>query len=147
MAFMANNCRLSYCKVVEVIAETTAPLTSMDEHLAKITSQHVEPKEPEAAEVPKPVPPKIVETPSSSYQQGHSLLIPSRKIYVFAAAKLCHYITVMVPFYHRLIVLDSYNDLKPPTSPTPTQLSNKKESVSPFEVVSKPAIPDTPPMP
>jgi hypothetical protein len=43
-AFMANNRGLSYCKVVEVIAETTAPLTPMDELLAKIPSQRVEPK-------------------------------------------------------------------------------------------------------
>lgn len=39
MAFMAKNRSLSYCKVVEVIAETTAPLTPMGELLAKIPSQ------------------------------------------------------------------------------------------------------------
>lgn len=39
MAFMAKNRSLSYCKVVEVIAETTAPLTPMEELLAKIPSQ------------------------------------------------------------------------------------------------------------
>jgi len=44
MAFMAKNRGLSYCKVVEVIAETTAPSTPMDELLAKIPSQRVEPK-------------------------------------------------------------------------------------------------------
>lgn len=44
MAFMAKNRSLSYCKVVEVIAETTAPLTPMGELLMKIPSQRVEVK-------------------------------------------------------------------------------------------------------
>lgn len=39
MAVMAKNPDLSYCKIVEVIAETTAPLTPMEELLAKIPSQ------------------------------------------------------------------------------------------------------------
>lgn len=43
MAVMAKNRSLSYCKVVEVIAETTAPLTPMEELLAKIPSQRAEP--------------------------------------------------------------------------------------------------------
>lgn len=44
MAFMAKNPSLSYCKVIEVIAETTAPLTPMGELLEKIPSQRVEVK-------------------------------------------------------------------------------------------------------
>lgn len=39
MAVMARNRGLSFCKVVEVIAETTAPLIPMEELLAKIPSQ------------------------------------------------------------------------------------------------------------
>lgn len=39
MASMAKNRGLSYCKVVEVIAETTAPLKPMEELLKKIPSQ------------------------------------------------------------------------------------------------------------
>lgn len=42
MAVMAKNRSLSYCKVVEVVAETTAPLTPMEDLLAKIPSQRVE---------------------------------------------------------------------------------------------------------
>lgn len=42
MAFMAKNRSLSYCKVVEVIAETTSPLTPMGELLAKIPSKRAE---------------------------------------------------------------------------------------------------------
>lgn len=44
MAFMAKNRRLSYCKVVEVIAKTNAPLRPMDELLMKIPYQRVPPK-------------------------------------------------------------------------------------------------------
>lgn len=43
MAVMARNRSLSYCKVVEVIAETTAPLSPMEQLLAKIPSQRAEP--------------------------------------------------------------------------------------------------------
>jgi hypothetical protein len=39
MAAMAKNPELSYCKIVEVIAETTAPLTPAEKLLAKIPSQ------------------------------------------------------------------------------------------------------------
>lgn len=39
MAFMAKNRGLSYYKVVEVIAETTAPLTPFGDLLKKIPSQ------------------------------------------------------------------------------------------------------------
>jgi len=44
MAVNAKICGLSYCKVVEVITETTAPLTPMEELLAKIPSQRQEPQ-------------------------------------------------------------------------------------------------------
>lgn len=44
MACMARNRSLSYCKVVEVIAETTAPLIPMEELLSKIPSHRAEPK-------------------------------------------------------------------------------------------------------
>ncbi|KAI4387733.1 hypothetical protein MLD38_000142 [Melastoma candidum] len=43
MAVIAKNRRLAYCKVVEVVAETTAPLTPMEELLRKIPSQRPEP--------------------------------------------------------------------------------------------------------
>lgn len=42
IAFMAKNRDSSYCKVVEVIAETTAPLTPMGELLAKIPSHRAD---------------------------------------------------------------------------------------------------------
>ncbi|OAY79357.1 Protein TIC 62, chloroplastic, partial [Ananas comosus] len=89
MACMAKNRRLSFCKVVEVIAETTAPLLPMEELLAKIPSKRALPAELElnfalssAEEIVKEKP---KDRPLSPY-------------------------TV-------------YNDLKPPTSPTPTKPS------------------------
>ncbi|XLR27462.1 hypothetical protein S83_055362, partial [Arachis hypogaea] len=39
MAVMAKNPDLAYCKIVEVVTETTAPLTPTEELLAKISSQ------------------------------------------------------------------------------------------------------------
>lgn len=46
MAFMAKNRGLSYCKVVEVIAKTTAPLIPLGELLTKIPYQRAPPKVP-----------------------------------------------------------------------------------------------------
>ncbi|KAJ6409699.1 hypothetical protein OIU84_009238 [Salix udensis] len=118
MAFMAKNRGLSYCKVVEVIAETTAPLTPMDELLAKIPSQRVEPKKSVAAELPKSVSPKIVEpeAPSSPSQEepAQAKTVVTRPLSPYTA----------------------YEDLKPPTSPIPTQPSGKKENVNLVEAVS-----------
>lgn len=42
MAFMAKNRKLSHCKVVEVIAETTAPLLPMGELLSRIPPQRAD---------------------------------------------------------------------------------------------------------
>ncbi|XP_042395646.1 protein TIC 62, chloroplastic-like isoform X2 [Zingiber officinale] len=42
MPCMEENKNLSYCKVVEVIAETTTPLLPMEELLAKIKSDRQE---------------------------------------------------------------------------------------------------------
>ena len=42
----------------------------------------------------------------------------------------------MVFFCPHYTVLDSYEDLKPPTSPIPTQPSGKKENVNLVEAVS-----------
>ncbi|KAG4385190.1 hypothetical protein GLYMA_12G046132v4 [Glycine max] len=59
MAVRAKNRDLSYCKIVEVIAETNAPLSPMEELLAKIPSQRPyisSPKEPDIAAVSVPDP-------------------------------------------------------------------------------------------
>jgi hypothetical protein len=41
IGFMANNRKAAYCKVVEAIAETTAPLKPMDQLLSAIPSKRV----------------------------------------------------------------------------------------------------------
>lgn len=46
IAFMAKNRSLSFCKVVEVIAETTAPLTPAGELLSKIPAQREDTSSP-----------------------------------------------------------------------------------------------------
>ncbi|RYR70059.1 hypothetical protein Ahy_A03g016579 [Arachis hypogaea] len=59
MAVMAKNPDLAYCKIVEVVAETTAPLTPTEELLAKIPSQRPyisSPKKPDAAAISDPAP-------------------------------------------------------------------------------------------
>ncbi|XP_059444242.1 protein TIC 62, chloroplastic-like, partial [Corylus avellana] len=69
MAVMAKNCSLSYCKVVEVIAETSAPLTPMEELLAKIPSQRADiysRKDPGAAAGPDLAPSKTVKSKEAS---------------------------------------------------------------------------------
>ncbi|PSS29398.1 Protein TIC 62 like [Actinidia chinensis var. chinensis] len=87
MAFMAKNRSLSYCKVVEVVAETTAPLTPMGELLVKIPSQRVEVKP-----LKKPPSTPVEKEPATEKSMSTASLSP--------------YIV--------------YEDLKPPTSPSPT---------------------------
>ncbi|RVW48425.1 Protein TIC 62, chloroplastic [Vitis vinifera] len=101
IAFMAKNRGSSYCKVVEVIAETTAPLTPFGELLAKIPSQRVDvsPKESDAADGPDPVPVVSGPPPSTPIEKGP----PQGKA------------TAMSPLSPYIV----YQDLKPPTFPTP----------------------------
>lgn len=105
MAFMAKNRNLSYCKVVEVIAETTAPLTSMGELLKKIPSQRevIYPfKESDDADGPQLEGPDNItsEIPSTSAEEK------PKEMKATSTTPLSPYIV--------------YEDLKPPTSPTPT---------------------------
>lgn len=48
----------------------------------------------------------------------------------------------MVFFVILVLLIDSYDDLKPPTSPTPTPPIGQKESGSPVGTISKPASAD-----
>ncbi|XP_038983622.1 protein TIC 62, chloroplastic isoform X2 [Phoenix dactylifera] len=97
MAFMAKNRKLSFCKVVEVIAETTAPLLPMEDLLAKIPPQRELP-----AEFKKdPAPPSITSGPSKSVIKNG----PEQ---------------MEVPKTSPLSPYSMYEDLRPPTSPTPT---------------------------
>ncbi|KAL1554222.1 protein TIC 62, chloroplastic-like [Salvia divinorum] len=109
LAFMAKNRSLSYCKVVEVIAETTAPLTPFGDLLKKIPSQrpdYIVEERDESDRSPPVISDSIpaVEEPEQIKATGATPLSP------YAA----------------------YEDLKPPSSPTPTASSSKKET--PVEV-------------
>ncbi|XP_043708774.1 protein TIC 62, chloroplastic isoform X1 [Telopea speciosissima] len=102
MAFMAKNRSLSYCKVVEVIAETTAPLTPMGELLAKIPSQRLDSSTSKgfhSASLPGPSPEP--EAKSTSIEEE------------LAQVKEARLTKPLSPYI-------MYEDLKPPTSPTPT---------------------------
>lgn len=123
MAVMAKNRSLSYCKVVEVIAETTAPLTPMEELLVKIPSQRADiysPKESVAAAGPDLAPSKTVKSkePSPPIEQEPS------------SAKA----TARQPLSPYIV----YEDLKPPTSPTPTP-STTAGATKPSNIDAKPA--------
>ncbi|KAF3951473.1 hypothetical protein ACB098_07G115600 [Castanea mollissima] len=123
MAVMAKNRSLSYCKVVEVIAETTAPLTPMEELLAKIPSQRAEiysPKESGAAGGPGSSPSKTVESKESS--------TPIKKDPSGAKALATEPLSPYVV----------YDDLKPPVSPIPTPPVGQKTINIINDVLSKP---------
>ncbi|XP_021731640.1 protein TIC 62, chloroplastic-like [Chenopodium quinoa] len=53
LAIMAQNQSLSYCKIVEVVAETTAPLTPMTDLLTKIPSKWEDLQKTEISESPR----------------------------------------------------------------------------------------------
>ncbi|KAF5745641.1 protein TIC 62 chloroplastic isoform X1 [Tripterygium wilfordii] len=110
MAFMAKNRSLSYCKVVEVIAETTVPLTPMEKLLAKIPSQRIEPKDSDAASESQPVPPKSVVSGAASTVEEE----PFREEVVVTRQPFSPY--------------TAYEDLKPPSSPSPTPSGAEKIS-------------------
>lgn len=128
IAVMAKNRDLSYCKIVEAIAETTAPLTPMEELLAKIPSQRPyisSPKKPDiaVASVPDPSSNVVAAEPSVASQQETAQPKPVAK------QPLSPYIV--------------YDDLKPPTSPSPSQPGEGKQ-LKTSDPEPKPIASDTP---
>ncbi|KAL7156713.1 hypothetical protein ABFS83_02G027000 [Erythranthe nasuta] len=129
MAFMAKNRSLSYCKVVEVIAETTAPLTPAGELLKTIPSQREQVytfKESDAAEVSKPIAPD-----STTYTEKEEPELVKKPEQV----KKPETTSSSSPY-------SAYADLKPPTSPTPTPSTGSdstivgKTEIAPSETIS-----------
>ncbi|CAN1183569.1 Protein TIC 62, chloroplastic [Linum perenne] len=117
IAFMARSQGLSYCKVVEVIAETTVPLTPFDKLLEKIPSQRVKPKKPDASPTSQPATLEKVEKVSTSPPEVKApepgpAQAPSPPE-VKAPEPEPAQIRPLSPY-------SVYDDLKPPTSPTPT---------------------------
>ncbi|XP_015165148.1 protein TIC 62, chloroplastic isoform X2 [Solanum tuberosum] len=110
MAVMAKNRSLSYCKVVEVVAETTAPLTPMEDLLAKIPCQRVEVSPPkETGDLQKSA------TPSSTTSE-----IPDASLEKKPAETKLKAAAPLSPF-------TAYADLKPPTSPSPIPPGGRQE--------------------
>ncbi|KAL5057507.1 hypothetical protein RYX36_029111 [Vicia faba] len=114
MATMAKNPDLSYCKIVEVIAETTAPLTPAEKLLTTIPSQR-----------PYVSPPKVTEVLSISPEIETEQLKPVAKT------------------EQPLSPYTAYDDLKPPSSPSQTKPSEKKQ-INISDAVPTPISSDTP---
>ncbi|XP_062181632.1 protein TIC 62, chloroplastic isoform X2 [Phragmites australis] len=135
---MAKNRKAAYCKVVEVVAETTAPLLPMEQLLSTIPSK----KEPPAEEVvdtaveSKPDPPAAsatakTERPLSPYTAYEGLKPPSspspkpsrsssssdddEKLQVEAA-----HVASSPTSSRPLSPYTAFVDLKPPSSPSPS---------------------------
>ncbi|KAL2927505.1 Protein TIC 62 chloroplastic [Bienertia sinuspersici] len=106
LAFMAQNRKLSYCKIVEVVAETTAPLTPMAELLVKIPSKRENLQESEEQDITtkqlnvEPAKSIITEVPTAvtMRESVEDESMQARPLSPYAM----------------------YDDLKPPSSPCPT---------------------------
>ncbi|KAJ4755759.1 NAD(P)-binding Rossmann-fold superfamily protein [Rhynchospora pubera] len=110
MACMARNRKLSCCKVVEVIAETTAPLLPMEQLLTTIPSQRPLPPDPEPEPEPEPRP-----EPKSESEPDKVQVSKPRPLSPYAA----------------------YEDLKPPSSPAPSQPKIEPKSTTASVVDAK----------
>nr|XP_043619518.1 protein TIC 62, chloroplastic [Erigeron canadensis] len=116
LAFMAKNPTLSYCKVVEVVAETTAPLTPMGDLLTKIPPKRVVPSPPKEPETPKE--PQAPKEPEASKEPE-----PVSKTESIAAETQSE----TKPASTRpLSPYTMYEGLKPPASPIPTAPGGSK---------------------
>ncbi|KAG6572014.1 Protein TIC 62, chloroplastic, partial [Cucurbita argyrosperma subsp. sororia] len=120
MACIAKNPGLSCYKVIEVIAETTAPLTPLEDLLTKIPSK----KEYGAARIVDPPPPESISSEPSSIakEKGSAEAKPpaqrvSSERLNIAKEKESAVANVTKQSSSPYI---SYEDLKPPTSPTPS---------------------------
>ncbi|KAL4279724.1 hypothetical protein GQ457_03G004160 [Hibiscus cannabinus] len=111
IACMAKNRSLSYCKVVEVVAETTAPLRPMEELLAKIPSKRADISSTKESDTPTSAPAKsiVIEKPATPKEEpAQEKAVETRPLSPYAA----------------------YDDLKPPSSPSPTPSAPKEVSSS-----------------
>ncbi|KAL2328926.1 hypothetical protein Fmac_022353 [Flemingia macrophylla] len=125
IAVMVKNRDLSCCKIVEAIAETTAPLTPMEELLAKIPSSRPcisSPKKADIASVsiPESSANVVAAEPSIATRQETEQPKPVAK-------------QTLSPY-------PVYDDLKPPSSPSPSQPGKQIETI---ETVPKTIASDT----
>ncbi|KAK6916521.1 NAD(P)-binding domain [Dillenia turbinata] len=146
MAFMAKNCSLSYCKVVEVIAETTAPLIPMGELLTRIPSQRAEEPVPGVGSDPEPSPSIVSETSTATREKGPE---PSPPVVSKSSTAVIEKepAKVEAPVAQPLSPYTVYADLKPPTSPSPNAptISSSMDGVPKVAPVSGNSIPQPEP--
>ncbi|RRT58881.1 hypothetical protein B296_00027052 [Ensete ventricosum] len=167
MAFMAKNRKISYCKVVEVIAETTAPLLPMDELLSKIPSQQEPPAEnvkdvARSSTELKPTKYADLKPPSSptplssatpgSLNEKQAELVEAKSEPEPTSASLSASILsedvakkeagqVLAQKTRPLSPYTAYEDLKPPSSPSPVDYKAEKSTAT------SPVIPESPKVP
>ncbi|XP_024637320.1 protein TIC 62, chloroplastic isoform X2 [Medicago truncatula] len=148
MAAMAKNPELSYCKIVEVIAETTAPLTPAEKLLAKIPSQRPyipSPKvqEPDTAAVSSPAPSANVTeaVPSIAPQKETEQPEPVAEVPSITPQKETEQPKLVAK--QPLSPYTAYEDLKPPSSPSPVKPSDKKQ-INISDAVPTPSSSDAP---
>ncbi|WOL03087.1 protein TIC 62, chloroplastic isoform X1 [Canna indica] len=108
MACMAKNKVLSYCKVVEVIAETTTPLLPMEELLSKIPSKRDPPGSSNEKEVDLMQAKSAAELTTTASSSKLSEDIAKEEASQILAQKT-----------RPLSPYTAYEDLKPPSSPSP----------------------------
>lgn len=165
MACMAKNLSLSHCKVVEVIAETTAPLTPLEQLLEKIPSKRpyiYSPKESDDTGKPAPAPVKDIKTPEPTAlvveESAEAKTVASRPLSPYAAYENLkppiastssppseppsiisgkEPLQVVVKKTRPQSPFASYDDLKPPTSPSPSPPVGPKE-INLVDTVSEP---------
>ncbi|KAK9677877.1 hypothetical protein RND81_11G173600 [Saponaria officinalis] len=121
MAVMAQNPDLSHCKIVEVVAETTAPLIPMEDLLAKIPSNREDiPKAKQLDVVPKLLDPEPVNKAEADVASEEGIQVG------YVAAKP-----------NPLSPYTAYDDLKPPSSPTPTAPNGQIKEIAATDTMSE----------
>lgn len=163
LACMAQNRSLSYCKIVEVVAETTAPLTPMTELLVKIPSKRKDSQKPKIPEVPRtsgasPKTSMVAETTSILKEEELSkdkLEGKEDAITKPLEAEPAKNLITEVPtdaiakesvqdrgmLAGPLSPYTMYDDLKPPSSPCPTAPSGQTKQIGPD--ATEPVMADT----
>ncbi|GJT69616.1 protein TIC 62, chloroplastic isoform X1 [Tanacetum coccineum] len=124
LAFMAKNPTLSYCKVLEVVAETTAPLTPFGDLLTKIPSKRAVPLQPKCYQEPETAP-----QPAPEPQPEPA---PAPKTEIIATETPSESKPVAT---RPLSPYTAYEGLKPPVSPIPSAPGGSKAAI---EAVSAP---------
>ncbi|GKC70048.1 hypothetical protein Tco_1115931 [Tanacetum coccineum] len=124
LAFMAKNPTLSYCKVLEVVAETTAPLTPFGDLLTKIPSKCAVPLQPKCYQEPETAP-----QPAPEPQPEPA---PAPKTEIIATETPSESKPVAT---RPLSPYTAYEGLKPPVSPIPSAPGGSKAAI---EAVSAP---------